>query len=50
MLTVDDCADRQIVKHFCAVFPGIGISILPVDLIIKSVNSRNLSESSKRVP
>ena len=40
---VNDCSDRQVVKHFSAVFPGVGVSVLPVDFIVKSIDSSDLS-------
>ena len=40
---VDDCSKRKIVKNFSAILPGIGVSILLVDLIIETVDSSDLS-------
>lgn len=41
-LAVDDCADGEVVEDLSAVFPGIGVSVLPVDLIVESVDSGDL--------
>ena len=41
--TIDECPNGKVVKYFSAVLPGIGDAILPVDLILKSVNSSDLS-------
>lgn len=46
--SVDDGTNRQVVEYFSAVFPGVGISVFPVDFIIKSINSGNLSEYHKK--
>lgn len=36
-------SDSQVIKDFCAIFPGIGIPIFPNCLIIVSINSTDLS-------
>lgn len=41
--TVDDCSDGEVVEDLSAVLPGIGVTVLPVDLIVKAINSSDLS-------
>ena len=42
--SVDDGSERKVVEDFCAVFPGIGVAILSVDFIVKTIDGGNLSE------
>lgn len=44
---VNDCTQGKVIEHFCAVFPGIGISVLSVDLVIEPINSCNLSKLNR---
>jgi hypothetical protein len=39
---IDDSSNGQIVEHLGAIFPGVRISVLSVDLIIKSIDSCDL--------
>lgn len=39
----DNGANTEIIKHFCAVFPGVSISILSYCFIIETIDSSNLS-------
>lgn len=41
--TLDYGSNAQIVKHFCAILPGVGISVLSDRLIIKAVDGSNLT-------
>ena len=41
--SVNDGTNRQIVKYFSAVLPGIWVSVFSVDFVIKAINCRNLS-------
>lgn len=38
-----DSTNTKVVKYFGAVFPGVGVTILSDSLIVKSVDSGNLS-------
>ena len=40
---INNGSQRKIVKDFCAVFPRIRVSILPVNFIIESIDGGNLS-------
>ena len=42
-LSINDSSDRQVVKDLSTIFPRIGISILSIDLIVKSINCCDLS-------
>ena len=41
---IDDGSDGQVVENFGTVFPGVGVSILTIDLVIESINCCDLSE------
>lgn len=41
--TINDSSDGKIIEDFSTVFPRIGVAVLSVDLIIKSINGGNLS-------
>lgn len=42
-LALDDSSDAQVVEHFCAIFPWVGISVLSDSLVVEAVDSGNLS-------
>ena len=42
-LSVDDGSEGKVVEDFGAVFPGIGVAVLPIDLIIKAIDGCYLS-------
>ena len=39
----NDCTDAKVVENLCAILPGVGISVFSNGLIIKSINSCDLS-------
>ena len=41
--TFDNSSNTKVVKHFSAVFPRIGISVLSDSFVVKAVNCSNLS-------
>lgn len=43
-LAVDDSSNGKVVEYFSAVLPRIGVTVFPINLIVKSINSRNLSK------
>lgn len=42
-LAFNDSTNSEIIEHFCAVFPRVGIAVLSDSLIVKSIYSGNLS-------
>lgn len=43
-LAINDCSNGQVIKDLSTVLPRVRVAILPINLIIKSINSRNLPE------
>ena len=41
--SVDDGSDGKVVEDLSTVFPGIRVSILSVDFVVKTINSGDLS-------
>ena len=42
-LSFDNGSDSKVIKYFCAVLPGVSITILSDSFIVKAVNCSNLS-------
>lgn len=43
-LAINDCSNGQVIEHLSTVLPRVRVAIFPINLIIKSINSRNLPE------
>ena len=43
-ISIDDGSQRKIIKDVCAVFPGVGVSVLLIDFVVKAIDSSDLSE------
>ena len=44
-LSVDDGSEGKVVEDFGAVFPGIGVSVFSVDLVVETIDGGNLPKS-----
>ena len=42
-LAINDGSNREVVEDLSAVFPRIGVTVLPIDLIVKTIDGCDLS-------